>query len=209
MSRYLIDIRLMGPVKHQIRQLSDQLAEKFGLGEKLAVPHITLAGPFSTEDEEQLARDFSRICADQHAVPKFRVGGYGFFDTSRVVYVTITPDETLKRFRYQLSKALVPYCTLRKYDLDNAEEFRFHATLAMKLGWLTYRRIRWHFRNQEEVTHRPQPVRATLLKNSKVLCEYDFVQERMLSPAQARSMATFMRDRDMLRPWADESQKSP
>lgn len=204
MSRYLIDIRLMGPVKNQIRQLSDQLAEKFGIGEKLAVPHITLAGPFSTEDEERLVLDFARICADLRTIPKFRVGGYGFFDESRVVFVTITPDEALKRFRYQLSQALLPYSTLRKYDLDNAEDFRFHATLAMKLGWLTFMRIRWHFRNQEEVTHRPQPVRATLLKNSNILCEYDFVQERMLTPAQARSRATFMRDRDMLRPWADE-----
>lgn len=207
MTRYLIDIRLMGPVRHQIRQLSDQLAEKFGHGEKLAVPHITLAGPFSTEDEERLVLDFTRICAAQTAVPKFRVGGYGFFSSSRVVYVTITPDETLRQFRYRLAQELAPYCTLRKYDLESAGEFRFHATLAMKLDWLTYMRIRWHFRNQDEVVHRPQPVRATLLANGKIVCEYDFFQQRMLSPAQARSRATFMRDRDMLKSWADESPK--
>lgn len=207
MTRYLIDIRLMGPVRHQIRTLSDQLAELFSLSEKMAVPHITLAGPFSTEDEEQLIRDFTCICAEQHAVPKFRVGGYGFFENSRVVYVEILPDETLRQFRFQLSQALEPYCSLRKYDLDSAEEFQFHATLAMKLDWLTYQRIRWHFRGQKEVTHRPQPVRATLLKNSKIVCEYDFVQERMLSPAQARSRATFMRDRAMFKPWADESRE--
>ncbi len=38
MTRYLIDIRLMGSVKHQIRTLSDQLEEKFHLGNNLVDP---------------------------------------------------------------------------------------------------------------------------------------------------------------------------
>jgi hypothetical protein len=52
MTRYLIDIRLMGSVKQQIRTLSNQLSEKFNLGNKLVAPHITLAGPFSTRNEK-------------------------------------------------------------------------------------------------------------------------------------------------------------
>jgi hypothetical protein len=46
MTHYLIDIRLMGSVKHQIHDLSNHLAEKFNLGDKRVIPHITLAGPF-------------------------------------------------------------------------------------------------------------------------------------------------------------------
>jgi len=202
-TRYLIDIRLMGSVKQQIRQLSDQLQEKFRLGENLVVPHITLAGPFSTDDEERLVADFTRVCSGQTATPKYELGGYGFFADTRVVYVSITPDENLKQFRYQLSRALSPYCRLRDYDLDSAEEFRFHATLAMKLDWLTFRRIRWHFRNQEEIVYRHHPIRATLLRNTKILCEYDFVQQRMLSRAQALSRATMKRDFAILKSWSD------
>ncbi len=56
MTRYLIDIRLMGAVRHQIRTLSDHLQEKFNLGDKLVVPHITLAGPFSTGDEKNSSK---------------------------------------------------------------------------------------------------------------------------------------------------------
>ena len=41
-------------------------------------------------------------------------------------------------------------------------------------------------RGQESVIYRHHPIRATLLKNSRILCEYDFVQERMLSRAQGR-----------------------
>jgi 2'-5' RNA ligase len=203
MTRYLIDIRLMGSVRHQIRLLSDQLAEKFNPVNKLVVPHITLAGPFSTDNEQKLVEDFTRICTSQQEIPKYDVGNYGFFDDTRVVFVTITPDENLKQFRYQLARAISPYCSLRNYDLDSAEEFRFHATLAMKLDWLTFQRIKWYFRNQERVIHRHHPIRATLLRNSKIVCEYDFIQQRMLSRAQALSKATMMRDFDILKLWDD------
>lgn len=201
MTRYLIDIRLMGSVKRQIRTLSSQLAEKFNLGNKRVIPHITLAGPFSTIDEQKLIGDFKKICSGQKKIPKYEVGGYGFFDDTRVVFVTITPDEALQQFRYQLAQALSPYCSLREYDLDSAEGFRFHATLAMKLDWLTYQRTKWYFRKQENVVYRHHPIRATLLRNTKILGEYDFIQERMLSRAQALSKATLMRDLDILKSW--------
>jgi 2'-5' RNA ligase len=203
MTHYLIDIRLMGSVKNQIRTLSDHLTEKFRLGNKLVVPHITLAGPFSCENEEKLVEDFTSVCKNQTRIPKYDLGGYGFFDDTRVVYVTITPDDTLRQFRYKLAGAIAPYCSLRRYDLDSALAFSFHATLAMKLDWLTFQRIKWYFRNQEPVIHRHHPIRATLLKNSKILCEYDFVQERMLTRAQAMSRATLMRDLDIIRTWDD------
>ncbi|MHB8163540.1 MAG: 2'-5' RNA ligase family protein [Methanoregula sp.] len=205
MTHYLIDIRLMGSVKQQIRTLSNHLAEKFNLGDKLVTPHITLAGPFSTTDENKLIEDFTRICMSQKEIPKYEVGNYGFFDDTRVVFVTITPDENLRQFRYQLSRAISPYCSLRRYDLDSAEEFRFHATLAMKLDWLTFQRIKWYFRKQESVIYRHHPIRATLLRNSRILCEYDFIQERMLTRAQALSRATMKRDFDILKAWTDGS----
>jgi 2'-5' RNA ligase len=203
MTRYLIDIRMMGSVKQQIRTLSDHLEEKFRIGNKLVVPHITLAGPFSTANEEKLIADFTRVCTNQKEIPKYTLGGYGFFDDSHVVFVTITPDDILKQFRYQLSRAISPYCSLRSYDLDAAEEFRFHATLAMKLDWLTFQRIKWYVRWQDSVVYRHHPIRATLLRNAKILCEYDFIQERMLSRAQALSRATRKRDFAILKLWDD------
>ncbi len=205
MTHYRIDIRLMGSVKQQIYQLSNHLAEKFNLGENLVTPHITLAGPFSTGDEPKLVEDFAKVCTNQTAIPKYEVGGYGFFDDTRVVFVTITPDETLKQFRSQLAQALSPYCALRDYDRDSADEFKFHATLAMKLDWLTFQRIKWYFRRQEPVVYRHHPIRATLLRNSRILCEYDFIQSRMLTRSQALSKATRMRDYDILKSWADGS----
>lgn len=207
MTRYLIDIRLMGPVRSQIRGLADQLQEKFGLRNKLVAPHITLAGPFSTGDEERLVGDFTRVCTDVSAVPAYDVGGYGFFEDSRAVFVTINPDENLKQFRSALSAALSPYCTLRDYDRVPADEFRFHATLAMKLDRIAFMRIRWFFRDQEPVTCRYHPIRATLLKNSKILCEYDFIQRRMLTRAQALSKATRNRDLKILRIWDEEGRE--
>jgi 2'-5' RNA ligase len=203
MTHYLIDIRLMGSVKHQISDLRNHLQEKFNLGDKLVTPHITLAGPFSTQHEKKLIDDFTKICTHQKAIPRYEVGGYGFFDDTRVVFVTITPDESLKQFRYQVSREISPYCELRDYDLDSAEAFRFHATLAMKLDWLTFQRIKWYFRDQEHVIYRHHPIRATLLRNTKILCEYDFIQGRMLTRAQALSKATMKRDFDIIKVWND------
>ena len=205
MTRYLIDIRLMGPVRQQIRELSDRLQEQFGIGTRLVAPHITLAGPFGTEDEERLVTDFTRTCTGVTGIPRYDVGGYGFFDATRVVYVAIEPDENLKQLRSRLAQAIAPYCTLREYDRDPAGEFRFHATLAMKLDWLTYRRMKWHFRKQEPVVFRHHPIRATLLKNTKILCEYDFLQQRMLTRAQALGRATRKRDLEILRLWEGKS----
>lgn len=201
MTRYLIDIRLMGPVKRQIETLSRNLLERFRLGNQLAVPHITLAGPFFTEHEDRLVQDFSRICNEQKTVPNYDVGGYGVFPATRVVFVTVTPDHALQEFRFRLAEAIAPYCTLREYDLDSAEDFRFHATLAMKLDWITFQRVRWYIRNCKPVIHRYHPIRATLLKNSRILCEYDFLQDRMLSPAQAMNRATILRDLTILKAW--------
>ena len=207
MTHYLVDIRLMGPVKQQIHTLSNHLAEKFNLGKKLVVPHISLAGPFSTRDEPKLIEDFKTICTRQTAIPHYEVGNYGFFNDTRVIFVTITPDETLKQFRYELARALAPYCSLRNYDLDSADAFRFHATLAMKLDWLTFQRIKWYFRRQEPVIYRYHPIRVTMLRNSRILCEYDFIQGRMLTRSQAMSKATRKRDFDILKAWAEESGK--
>jgi hypothetical protein len=203
MVRYLIDIRQMGPVKHQISTLSNQLSAKFNIRDKCVIPHITLAGPFSTPYEEKLVEDFTRICADQEKIPKYEVGGYGFFDKTRVVYVSITPDETLKQFRYQLSRAIAPYCSLRDYDLESADGFMFHSSLAMKLDWLTFQRIKWYVKGKEKVMYRYHPIRVTLLRNSKIVCEYDFIQKRMLTGKQAMSKATRMRDYDILKMWDD------
>jgi len=205
MTHYLIDIRLMGSVKYQIRTLSRHLQEKFNLGDKLVTPHITLAGPFSTHDEKKLVEDFTGICTSQKKIPKYEVGNYGFFDDSKVVFVTITPDDNLKQFRYQLSRTISPYCTLRNYDLDSADNFRFHSTLAMKLDWFTFQRIKWYFKGEKSVIYRHHPMRVTLLRNSRIVCEYDFIQGRMLSRAQAMSRATMMRDFDILKVWHDGS----
>jgi hypothetical protein len=77
----------------------------------------------------------------------------------------------------------------------------------MKLDWLTFQRIKWYFRGQESVIYRHHPIRATLLRNSRILCEYDFIQERMLSRAQALSKATLKRDLAILRLWPDGSRE--
>lgn len=138
-------------------------------------------------------------------IPRYTVGGYGVFFTSRAGYVAVEPDTALRGFRHDLARTIATYCTLREYDPAPAYTFVFHATIAMKSDWLTFQRVRWYIRNRAPVVHRPHPVRATLLANGATVSEYDFSQGRMLTAAQARGRATRMRDRDMLRAWDDKS----
>jgi len=54
--------------------------------------------------------------------------------------------------------------------------------------------------------HLPAPSGpGNIIRNSKIFCEYDFIQARMLSRSQASSKVTRMRDFDILKSWADGS----
>ena len=64
------------------------------------------------------------------------------------------------------------------------------------------------FSGEGKVMYRHHPIRVTLLRNSKIVCEYDFIQGRMLSRAQALSKATRMRDYNILKLWGDGSWES-
>jgi hypothetical protein len=51
-------------------------------------------------------------------------------------------------------------------------------------------------------------IRATMLRNTKILCEYDFIRKRMLNRANALSRATKKRDFDILKVWEEGSWES-
>jgi hypothetical protein len=115
------------------------------------------------------------------------------------VYIRITPDENLRQFRFTLAQTLRQYCKLRSYDLDSAEEFKFHATVAMKLDWFTLLRIFLHFFWKRTTIFRHQVIRVTLLQNARIIYEYDFIQDRLLTRAQALSRGNIRKDFELLK----------
>ena len=99
MTHYLIEFRFFGGAKKEIKKLVYSLDDKFHLRRtRRHIPHITLAGPFFTSQEKKLISDFKEICSQQ-PVMEFEINGFGTFDSTRVVYLDIDPDEKLKFFK--------------------------------------------------------------------------------------------------------------
>lgn len=189
-SNYLIEYRFQGSYKHKIREMIFHLTNKFQLHyaqPKRPVPHITLVGGFTTNDERQLVKDFVTCCT---ATPlcKFTVNGFGYFDNTRVVFIDIKPDEKLKELRWTLSKQLAIYCTLKSFDYK--KDFAFHATLALNLDNHDFIRVKKYIDTQPEPKFDHLMLRATLLRNGKIFCEYDFLQRRLLNRNEALNKST-------------------
>jgi 2'-5' RNA ligase len=130
MVHYLIEFRFHGNAKYEIKKWVDEINQKFGLISKRAIPHITLVGPFSTNDETRLIRDFNQLCSN-YSLMDFEVNGFSTFEDSKVVFLDVNPSRALEEFRWNLAQALKPYCQLNQFDYDR--KYEFHTTIAMKL----------------------------------------------------------------------------
>jgi len=183
MTHYLIEYRFQGKVKAEIKQMIFTLDKKFHLGlSNKPIPHISFAGPLATNDEAKLIKDFISLCKNT-TFCSFKVNGFGFFERTKVVYINIDPSDKLKNFRWKLSQKIKNYCTLR--DFDYKEDFAFHATLAMKLENPEFLAIKKYIEKQNSPRYKHFLIRATIIKNSRILCEYDFLQRRMLTREEA------------------------
>jgi 2'-5' RNA ligase len=185
-AKYLIEYRFQGSSKYEIRGMIDHLKKKFHLPSfGKTVPHITLVGGFTTDSESRLIKDFVSICS-KTPLCKYTVDGFGYFENETgVIFIDIKPNENLKTFRWTLAQKLTPYCKLKKFDYN--QDFKFHATLAMNLNDRNFTRLKKYIDTQPEPKYKQVLIRVTILKNSRILCEYDFLQRRLLNRNEALS----------------------
>lgn len=185
-SSYLIEIRMFGKAKYEIRDLILQTSKRFNFQIARPVPHITLVGGFTTDNETRLIRDFKSICCNTGLIGYIIEGTDAFRETG-VVYLKVHPSRELITFRRDLRNKLRKYCTLCEWDF--AEPFEFHTTIAMDQPSKIVRSIINTTRHDQKYSHRM--LRATLLKNGKIFCEYDFLLKRMLSRQEALSKQVY------------------
>ncbi|WP_440944987.1 2'-5' RNA ligase family protein [Methanosarcina sp. T3] len=177
MVHYLIEFRFHGSAKYEIKKWINEINQIFGLKSKRAIPHITLAGPFTTYDETRLIRDFNFLCSN-YSLMDFKVNGFGAFEDTKVIFLDITPSQTLVEFRWKLAQTLKPYCKLNTFDFER--KFEFHSTIAMKLTDDKFKEIKRYIVKKDGLKFRHSVVRATLIKNQLILREYDFLLRRPL-----------------------------
>lgn len=185
-SSYLIEIRMFGKAKYEIRDLVLRTNKQFNIKITSPVPHITLVGGFTTDNEVRLIRDFKLICYKSELIGYTVEGIDAFIDTG-VVYLDVHPSEELVAFRERLRDRLDKYCNLCAWDF--VEPFEFHATIVRNLPPEKAREIKQRIKHDKIYSHRM--IRATLLKNGKILAEYDFVLKRMLSRQEALSKQVY------------------
>ncbi len=181
-SSYLIEIRLLGKAKYETRDLIYQNSRDYHIPISRPVPHITLVGGFNTNDEARLIRDFESI-SRKFGLVRYEIEGIDTFLDTGVVYLDVQPSPELETYRRELRDKLQGYCDLCQYDYN--EPFEFHSTIAMRLNHEKAEEIKRGIVHNKRYSHRM--LRVTLLKNGKILAEYDFCLRRMLDRRKALS----------------------
>lgn len=186
---YLIEFRFSGRAKEAIKDLKEGISKNFRVTRKKIIPHITLVGPLHTRDEKRLITEVRDICK-QYELVKFRLDGFDNFE-NRVIYVKINPSEELKTLRLELSERLGKFCDLSEFDQD--EHFTFHATLVMKDIERKFDHIWEYLQTWKMPKMDHHVVRVSIIKNYKILAEYDLLQRKILDRSKSLDRKTFQK----------------
>ena len=200
---YLIEIRLMGEPKHLARQLIYDLFHKFrvkGQVNKRPVPHVTLFGPFACRNIRQVIHDIGEI-GSKYSELSYEIDGFDYFELKKkflfvttstkknVIYLKIVPSDDLKDFRYDLAKKLLKFTDAVETSHDSKNKFKFHATIAMKDIHYKFDKI-WEYLKGYDIKTQGMCYRITLLKQGKIMYEYDLPTKRLLNRRQSISRRT-------------------
>ncbi|MBU0459462.1 MAG: 2'-5' RNA ligase family protein [Nanoarchaeota archaeon] len=197
MSHYLIEFRFFGKAKWEMKELIKEVNRKFNLFQKYRpVPHISLVGPFTTNNPRKLVSDFKAICEKQELM-RFTVEGFGAFENNGVLFININPDNKLDKFRWELSKTLQSYCNLRQYDYER--KFEYHSTVAMKLSPHKFKSVKKYIDRKEKPNFKHYLMRVTLIRNQKIMYEYDFFLRKFLNRNAAKDRYILSRTFDELK----------
>ncbi len=198
MDNYLIQFRFRGKARKTIRELINTIAIDCGLHKtrpSRSVPHITFAGPFFTTDEHRLIENFHNLCVN-NPLMHFDINGFNTFEKKQVVYLHIEPEWSMVHFRQLLSKTLQSYCSMQ--PMDYMEAFNFHSTIAMKLTQKEFEQVKLYVNQREKFILKHVIARITLLKNARILREFDFFQRKMFDRTNAKNKMIFSTTMNLL-----------
>jgi len=208
----LIEIRI-GPGKRKITNWISRFCDKCRIPDSKIhrIPHISLYGSFSA-DHGQVERVKSVLVTigRKYSYLPFTIDGLQCIEGEKgiVIYFNIVPSEELKQFRNELAWNLISIIPNTKpFDYD--KDFLFHSTLAYKLSDSEYERISAHVNSVDPISDdftRPYfylpmvALRITFLNNqSRIICEYDLLQQKLLSRWESLSKANWQRTSKLYR----------
>jgi hypothetical protein len=197
MTQYAIGFRFRDDGLSKVKQLIYHLEAKFHLDFfkiNRPIPRVALAGPFTTDDEKRLVTDFVTLCS-KTPFSSFEINTYAVSDASHAICIRVDPGAELVAFRKNLLQVITPYCTLQKRDTQ--EPFVFHATVAKNVNLQKYSLIKKHAEEIKPQQFRHYVIRATVVKEQKFLCEYDFLTRSVLTQKEALDKKQEFTDRSL------------
>jgi len=204
----LIEIRI-GPGKRKLITsiLNVKTKSRISYRKIHRVPHITLYGSFSANPNQvQKVKNVIELVGKKYSFLPYLVDGFKWVkgQKGKVIYFNIVPSGEFKNFRKELAEKLLEIVPLTKSH-DKDEDFLYHSTLAYKLSESEFNRIWSYVSNSKSLFQKIMSIfsksdnyamryfylpmyalRITFLDNqSKIICEYDFLQKRFLYRSDA------------------------
>lgn len=177
---YYIEIRYFGNAKSNFKRLVNEIDNRFYLRRGHKVPHITVVQPFTTNNQKKLVATFKRICSKYRKLMKFTVDGIGVFPFF-VVFAKVQPSSQLIKFRNDLMYTIRRFCNISDFN----RPYKPHITIALKMGLIKFFRIWFYLKHKPRIVFTNHIMRVTLLKDKKILYEYDFTKRILLNRNQA------------------------
>jgi 2'-5' RNA ligase len=195
--KYEIGTRLRGFAKNHIRNLNEKLSEDFNMKkEEKIIPHLTFLRPFYTQNEEQLISNFNQTLQKQKDPIYFTINNFGIFrNEQKTFYANIKQNPQIENLIGRLENSLEGIITYRDQKISLPEEensINLHSTILKIPDYLLPRTIEYINKNPLKKIEQGL-LRVYLLKDKKILREYDFFLEKSLERNEAKDKEIFQR----------------
>jgi len=182
--QYLTEIRL-GNEKQRFREIIGDVRDEFDLhSNNRPVPHLTLFGPYDTDQGYEVKQRTQGVLSKYSVVP-FTVSGFDCFGETNVVYAAVDPSAELQSLRRDLAARLKPVTyNQQPWDLDHSHEF--HITIATNLGDQTTAVLEY-VRGKYDLERELHATRVPAVDRGRMLWEWDLPRGVELSPQEATS----------------------
>jgi calcineurin-like phosphoesterase family protein/2'-5' RNA ligase len=203
----LIEVGI-GPGKRKLTESISRISRLCNIpfGKIHRIPHISLYGSFEADYKQvERVKEIMVSVSKRYSYLAYLIDGFRWINGihGRVIYFNIIASIEFQKFREELAQRLLKVVPKTR-PFDKNDDFLFHSTLAYKLDSREFESI-WSYvsgdqtlsekfasHTEDEDYHMRyfylplDAMRVTLLNDqSKMICEYDFLQQRLLTKGES------------------------
>jgi len=186
-AQYQVELRFAGYARECVRGLIFAASRRFGLrgvNRNNAVPRLTVFGPFTAFDDQKVMESVVEA-ASRFKLVTYNVRGFDHYSGGRswllfnqhmnVIYLDVQPSQEL----LDLRRCLADMLGQAPNDAESGELYKFHAAVPFRNLGGKFDRVWSYLKENEEPNLLQRLVRVNVLKNGRLMCEYDFVNKKL------------------------------